>query len=1137
MIEITRRILARRERKRARWRHGFRLRDALSALSGSILVYSLALFFPHVLCATGLDAQPFVEQVQPILEEYCGSCHASGMKKGNVNFEGIETDEKRLGDRKLWSNVLKNTRAGLMPPSGKPRPSGKEQRILEDWIKITAFSVDPRELDPGRVTVRRLNRVEYRNTIRDLMGVEYDTSAEFPPDDSGHGFDNIGDVLTMSPLLLEKYIKAADLIVAKAVPTTSRVVAEKILPGCLFQRSGGIAAAGAKTVGPLSLSYYDSTSVSCTFRAEHTGQYRLILDLAATERFVDGVFDYNKCRLAFKVDGQELVRREYSRQDGKSYRYEVDRDWKAGPHELTFEVAPLTPGEKRVRSLALRINSVTVQGPFDSRYWTLPANYARYFPRAVPDDLEARLHYARELLSRFTKKAFRRPVDKETIDRLVAVVEAARNDQGKSFEAGVATAMTVVLSSPRFVFREEDLELGSPDRYPLLDEYALAARLSYFLWSSMPDDELFHLADEHKLRANLAAELKRMLADPRSAEFFRHFVGQWLQTRDVETVLINAPAVIAHDEPRDPSADRRRSRFRELNHKPAESLSALEKDELKELRATVFRSFRRFREFELTRDLRQAMRQETEMLFEDIVRHDRSLVELLDSDYTFLNERLAKHYGIDGVQGDAMRRVALRIGGSRGGILTQGSILIVTSNPDRTSPVKRGLFILDNILGIPPPPPPPNIPPLEDAGKKITGRTPTLRESLALHRDTASCASCHNRMDPLGLALENYNALGRWRDKDGGQPIDASGRLITGEEFKGIGELKRILVDRHRRDFYRCLSEKMLIYALGRGLDYCDVETVDRLVQRIEAANGRPQALLMGIAESAPFQRRRRISTEPDKPAPGNTVRTNEPTTRERTMTLKAEQFADSISRRRQDLSRHHFLRGLGACVAVPALGSLRSTGALAAAPAAGSRLATTPTGAPLRAAFVYFPNGAIPASWWPKQEGLNVPLSRTLQPLESSKESIQVLGGLNHRTAEGGPDGAGDHARGNGTFLTGVRLKKSATELRGNLHRPGPGAQDRPPYAVPLARAGVRDRTKKRGLRFGLLLRLPVQHLVELCDHAHARRIEPAARLRAPVWSRFARRAERQLEAASGRAEIDPRSRPRRRAFDAAPA
>ena len=228
------------------------------------------------------------------------------------------------------------------------------------------------------------------------------------------------------------------------------------------------------------------------------------------------------------------------------------------------------------------------------------------------------------------------------------------------------------------------------------------------------------------------------------------------------------------------------------------------------------------------------------MLFEHIVREDRSLVELLDSDYTFLNERLAKHYGIDGVKGDEMRRVALPPGGPRGGVLTQGTVLAVTSNPDRTSPVKRGLFILDNILGMPPPPPPPNIPPLEDAGKKIAGRTPTLRESLALHRNAASCASCHNRMDPLGLALENFNALGRWRDKESGQPIDASGKLITGESFNGISELKRILVDRHRRDFYRCLSEKMLTYALGRGLDYRDVETVDRLVERIESGERPP---------------------------------------------------------------------------------------------------------------------------------------------------------------------------------------------------------------------------------------------------------------------------------------------------------
>jgi hypothetical protein len=264
---------------------------------------------------------------------------------------------------------------------------------------------------------------------------------------------------------------------------------------------------------------------------------------------------------------------------------------------------------------------------------------------------------------------------------------------------------------------------------------------------------------------------------------------------------------------------------------------------------------------------------------ENIVRNNRSLVELLDSDYTFLNERLAKHYGIDGVQGNAMRLVSLPPESPRGGVLAQGTMLTVTSNPDRTSPVKRGLFILDNILGMPPPPPPQDIPPLEDAGKRLAKRTPTLRESLALHQNMPSCASCHNRMDPLGLALENYNALGRWRDKERGQPINAAGRLVTGEAFSGIRELKRILVERHRRDFYRCLSEKMLIYALGRGLDSRDVETVDRLVERIEMENGRPSALLLGIIESAPFQKRRRpVSEGTGKPSPRSTVRTNDKT-------------------------------------------------------------------------------------------------------------------------------------------------------------------------------------------------------------------------------------------------------------------
>jgi hypothetical protein len=807
------------------------------------------------------DLERFDEVVQPLLEDYCFACHGNGLKKGGVDLDGLGSDEARLRDHELWRAVLKNVRAGIMPPSGEPRPSDEERTRLEDWIKFGAFGLDPAQPDPGRVTVRRLNRIEYRNTIRDLLGLDYDTNAEFPADDTGHGFDNIGEVLTVSPLLLEKYLDAATTIIARTVPTSSRTVAERPVPGRRFRKADE-EDRGGKAEGPLSLSYYEPAAVSHTFQAEHDGRYRLVLDLTATEKYVDGVFDLNKCRLVFKADGRELLSREFSRQENRSLRLEFDQDWEAGDHELAFEIEPLTPDVKQVRSLAIRINSVTVQGPFDERHQVRPEGYERFFPREVPDDPAGRRQYAREILEKFATRAFRRPVDAETLDRLVALAEAVASEEGQTFEAGVAQALTAVLASPRFLFREEGIEPGSSDRHPLIDEYALASRLSYFLWSTMPDEELIRLASEHKLRENLRAQVSRMLADPRSGEFTRHFVGQWLQARDVDTVLINAFAVITRDQMPDPDAERRRARFRELNRKPPDELTDEEKAELQEARASFGRSFRRFREFELTGDLRRAMRRETDMLFEHILRNDRSLLELLDSDYTFLNERLAKHYGIEGVQGDEMRLVPLPDDSPRGGILTQGTVLTVTSNPDRTSPVKRGLFILDNVLGTPPAPPPPDIPSLEEAGKKIEGRTPTLRETLALHRSEPLCISCHNRMDPLGLALENFNALGIWRENERGGPVDPSGALITGEPFGDVRELKRILVNDRRRDFYRCLSEKLLTYALGRGLDDHDVPAVDALVERLESGGGNASALLMGVVESTPFQRRRRLSAE-----------------------------------------------------------------------------------------------------------------------------------------------------------------------------------------------------------------------------------------------------------------------------------
>ena len=393
--------------------------------------------------------------------------------------------------------------------------------------------------------------------------------------------------------------------------------------------------------------------------------------------------------------------------------------------------------------------------------------------------------------------------------------------------------------------------------HPLVDEYTLASRLSYFLWSSMPDDELLRLAGERKLRGNLDAQLKRMLADGRSERLIQDFTGQWLQARDIETVPIDARAVMQRESQPDAEVEAARKRFRELRDKAPESLTPEEKAELAKARERFFKSFGRFNRFELNGALRHDMRRETEKYFEHIVRGSRSIVELLDSNYTFLNKRLAEQYGVPGVEGDDLRLVMLPAGSPRGGILTQGTVLTVTSNPTRTSPVKRGLFILENILGTPPPPPPANIPPLEDAAKRIKGHEPSLRETLALHREQALCGSCHNRMDPLGLALENFNALGRWRDKEQGQVVDVAGKLITSESFTNIQALKRILANERREDFYRCLTEKLLTYALGRGLEYYDEYTVEQIVERLRKADGHASALLSGIVESAPFQKRR----------------------------------------------------------------------------------------------------------------------------------------------------------------------------------------------------------------------------------------------------------------------------------------
>ncbi len=799
----------------------------------------------------------FNQKVRPILEEYCYDCHGDGEKSGGVALDAFNSNTNYIAGRDVWWRVLKNLRAGLMPPAKrKDRPSREQKELVEQWIKSAVFEADPLNPDPGRVTICRLNRAEYQNTIRDLIGLSFDTSDEFPPDDTGYGFDNIGDVLTISPMLLEKYLVAAEKIIGQAVPDSRNVVPEQIISGREFHTGTGD---NSESYGSLPLSFYTSGLATNIFEAPHAGQYHLDLDLSVNERNADGQPDDNKCQLTFHVDGQEKFNQKFLRQDGgTAYHFNYDENWAAGAHELDFELQPLLPGSTQNRALAVQINSVTVRGPRAGENAVRPKNYARFFPKPVPESAAGRRDYARELLGNFANRAFRRPVAGETTNRLANLAESIYNQPGKTFEEGVAQAMVAVLASPRFIFREEHSEpAADAQHYPLIDEYSLASRLSYFLWSSMPDDELFRQAAAGTLRKNLSAEVARMLADKRSNALEKNFVGQWLQVRDIDTIPIDARSVLAREQKPDPRENARQNRYYELSNKPKNTRTPAEKAELATLRNEFDPALRPPPRADLTPEIRSSMQRETESVFAYVLQDDRNLLELLDSDYTFVNERLARFYGLTNVVGQGMHRVTLPPDSPRGGILTEGAVLAATSNPTRTSPVKRGKFILDNILGIPPLPPPPNIPPLENAIKGSLDHIPTLRESLAVHRASPLCASCHDQMDPLGLALENFNALGMWRSQEFDEPIDVSGRLVTGESFSNVQELKAILVKNHAEDFYRTLVEKMLTYALGRGLDYYDVETVDQIVARIEKSGGKPSALLAGIIESAPFQETR----------------------------------------------------------------------------------------------------------------------------------------------------------------------------------------------------------------------------------------------------------------------------------------
>jgi hypothetical protein len=577
------------------------------------------------------------------------------------------------------------------------------------------------------------------------------------------------------------------------------------LPGENLQAPGD-----PKTTGRW-LPFAEQNQIRIQHEIQWDGDYRVELEFSikgaieATDHAAD---------LEFFAGGQSVNSELLGWDHRRVIRLSGEAHLKKGLQVFEVKLSPNRRPSGEEEELALVLRRVIVRGPLDGSQTEYSKGYRMIFVDGpAPKEQEARYQYARRIMRSFVSRAFRKPLDRSTIDRLVKIVKEVDNHPGKSFEDGIKQAIATCLASPRFLFRIEiQPEPNNPGRIVPLDDYSLAARLSFFLWGSVPDDELLSLAYKRNLRKNLREQVDRMLADPRSARLVRNFVGQWLQARDVETAAVDPKSILGI------STKREAARLFDPR-------------------------------------LRKDMRIETEMLFDFILRKGRPAEELISARYTFLNERLAHFYGIEGVMGEQFQPVDLTEHPQRGGILTQGTFLIVSSNPTRTSPVKRGLFVLENLLGTPAPPAPGNVPPLEQA--KGTTANPTMREMMEIHRVKPVCKGCHARMDPIGLGLEHFNALGQFRTTENGKPIESGGKLITGERFSDVASLKRILATNRKEDFYRCLSEKLLTFAIGRGVEYYDAPTIDFLVKRLESKQGNLRELIHGIIESAPFQKRR----------------------------------------------------------------------------------------------------------------------------------------------------------------------------------------------------------------------------------------------------------------------------------------
>ena len=752
---------------------------------------------------------------QAVVDRYCLSCHNDRALRGGLSLEGAALED--VGTHAdVWERALRKLRAGAMPPDGAPRPDEAAYGELIAYLETELDALASTNPNPGRTdTLRRLNRTEYRNTIRDLLALDVDIASLLPQDDASFGFDNVG-VVELSPTLMERYLSAAQKISRLAVGSMAIVPGSRVVtlrPD--VTQEGHLAGLPFGTRG--------GTEVEHTFPLD--GEYEIEVRLARNRNEnIEGLSEPHVLEMTLDGERLDLFTVTPNRNQFGSYYADEDVDKHlnvripiaSGPH--TFGAAFLQKNSALIETERQpyeaqfnqdrhprqqpAVHSVSISGPFKPSGAGDTPSRTRIFscrPSTAADEADC----AATIISGLARRAYRRPVTFTDIEMPMAFYEEGR--AGGDFEAGIELALRALLTSPEFLFRiERDPDgLAAGASYQLSD-IELASRLSFFLWSSIPDDALIDDAEAGRLRegSTLEGHVRRMLADPRAHTLTTNFADQWLYLRNLDTAAPN---------------------------------------------------LRLFPDFD--DNLRRAFRQETQLLFDSIVREDRNVVDLLQADYTFLNERLARHYGISGVYGNDFRRVDLPANSERRGVLGHGSVLTVTSYATRTSPVQRGKWILENLMGMPPPPPPPNVPALEEPEPGVAARS--MRDRMEQHRANAVCASCHRLMDPAGLSMENFDAIGRWRDRaDDWTPIDATGSIPGGGAFDGVAGLRQALLARPEV-FVGTMTEKLLTYALGRGLDHHDGPAVRRIVSEAAASDYQFSALVLGIVESNPFQMRR----------------------------------------------------------------------------------------------------------------------------------------------------------------------------------------------------------------------------------------------------------------------------------------